>query len=487
MRKTTLLAFAVFLTAVVAVASAAAESLSKQEALAARIDSILENARLGKSPIAVKVVSLDTGETIYERNGRRLMVPASNTKLFTTAAALHYLKPDFKIKTSFYLDGALSEKGVLNGDLIIYGRGDPNISGRFTDRPTSIFEQVAETLKSLGLREVTGDVIGDDSYFDGCYYGPWPADDSHKWYAARVSALSFNDNCIDICVAPGKSAGEKPRITQSPGTSYANILNMASTTSRRNNSVWAASGGGGSDVQVHGKIWTGMKEEVLNFPVETPALYTATVFKETLERKGISVHGRARELENEIGSAVPAGAVPAIDWESLPLSEMIKVVNKRSQNLHAELLLKQVGRSGGCGATFEGGVRAVHEFAKLTGIPVEEIDLHDGSGLCRSNQVTADAIIRLLQYMDRSPWQKTYRESLATAGADDSLRNLSHVVPQGTVMGKTGSLRGVFAFSGYADSKTERFAFSIIGNGLTHGSYSLKTARDRICKELVNY
>jgi D-alanyl-D-alanine carboxypeptidase/D-alanyl-D-alanine-endopeptidase (penicillin-binding protein 4) len=342
-------------------------------------------------------------------------------------------------------------------------------------------------LKSLGLREVSGDVIGDDSYFDARYYGPWPAEDANKWYAARVCALSFNDNCIDICVTPADSPGQKPRITQSPSTSYANIINRANTTSKRNNSVWAAPGGDGSEVQVRGKIWTGRREEVLNFPVETPALYAATVFKETLERKGVKIDGRARELEEEIGSAVPDGLVPVVDWQSYPLSEMIKVINKRSQNLHAELLLKQVGFQAGRGATFDGGTRAVHDFTRMVGIPVEQIELHDGSGLCRSNQVTVEAIVRLLQYMDNGIYKEIFRESLATVGEDESLQALSNLVPDGTVIGKTGSLSGVFAFSGYADGKTDKFAFSIIANKLPNGSYAMKQARDRICRELVNY
>jgi D-alanyl-D-alanine carboxypeptidase/D-alanyl-D-alanine-endopeptidase (penicillin-binding protein 4) len=486
MRKA-VLATALFLVVVLSLTTASAENSLSYQKLADRIDAFLGHAESGKCTIAAKVVSLKTGEVVYERNGRRLMIPASNTKLFTTTAALHYLKPDFTVKTSFCFDGDLDEQGVLHGDLIIYGRGDPNISGRFTDRPAEIFERVAETLQSLGLREVNGDIIGDDSYFDARYYGPWPANDANKWYAARVSALSFNDNCIDICVTPADSPGEKPKIAQSPPTSYANVVNKAYTTSKRNNSVWAATGGDGSEVQVRGKIWTGKSEEILNFPVETPALYTATVFKETLERKGVQVCGRARELEDEIGSAVPAGTVPVVDWQSYPLSEMIKVINKRSQNLHAELLLKQVGLQAGRGASFEGGTRAVHEFARSIGIPLEQIELHDGSGLCRSNQVTVEAIVRLLQYMDNGIYKKVFRESLATVGEDESLQALSNLVPPGTVIGKTGSLSGVFAFSGYADGKSDRFAFSIIANNLPNGSYAMKQARDRICRELVNF
>ncbi|RJP24259.1 MAG: D-alanyl-D-alanine carboxypeptidase/D-alanyl-D-alanine-endopeptidase [Candidatus Abyssobacteria bacterium SURF_5] len=486
MRKTGINVFILFFLLILTASSGIAAETSSFETLAARIDSILGEVA-ENCTIAVKVVSLDSGETVYERNARRLMVPASNTKLFTTAAALNYLGPDFTVNTSFYLRGDIDERGNLDGDLIIYGRGDPNISGRFTEHPTEIFDQVVDDLKSLGLREIKGDIIGDDSYFDSCYYGPWPAADSQKWYAARVSALSFNDNCIDICVVPGNAPGQKPRIKESPESSYARIINQANTTSRRNNSVWAASGGGSSDVQLRGRIWMGKKEELLNVPVETPALFTATVFKESLQRKGIKVHGRARELEEELGSAVPPGLDPIINWRSLPFSEMIKVVNKRSQNLHAELLLKQIGLRTGRGASFEGGTRAIHEFTQKIGLPVEDIDLHDGSGLCRTNQVTVHSVTGLLEYMDKSPWRSVYRESLATVGSDESLQSMVTMVPPGRVMGKTGSLKGVFAFSGYADGETENFAFSIVANGLKNGSYSLKRARDRICRELVRY
>jgi D-alanyl-D-alanine carboxypeptidase/D-alanyl-D-alanine-endopeptidase (penicillin-binding protein 4) len=480
---TTVLAFCMLLALLIPSVGADEKSSSK-EALAGRIDSIIKRA--GKGKWAVEVVSLDSGEVFYRRNHDLPMIPASNVKLFTTGAALHYLGPEFKVKTSVYFAGELGKDGILQGDLIIYGRGDPNISGRFTDDPTTIFKQMAESLKAQGLREVRGNVIGDDSYFDAEYYGPWLPEESHKWYAARVSALSLNDNCIDIYVTPG-TIGGRPRVVKSPRTDYMRIRNRASTTTKRNNSVWASPLENSSTILVGGRIWSEKKEEILWFPVESPPLYAATVFKETLEGAGIRVSGKARALGPDHKSAVPAGAKPVIEHESLPLSEIIKVVNKRSQNLHAELLLKQMGLHEGPGPTFAGGVKVVNEFLKMSGIASEAVVMHDGSGLCRSNRASAHSMVQILKLMDAGEWRALFRDSLAVAGVDNSLRSMRWSVPEGRLAAKTGSLKKVLSLSGYADGKHERLAFSIIINDFKGGSQRIRDARDRICGELVKY
>ena len=459
----------------------------KTKSLAEKIESILRLEEAGGGTWAVEVVSLDTGEVLCEMNSRELVIPASNMKLFTTAAALYYLGRDFATRTSFYFGGRLDDDGVLHGDLIICGRGDPNISGRFHDTPTTIFEDIAYKLKALGLREVRGDIIGDDSHFDAEYYGPWLPEESHKWYAARVSALSFNDNCIDIYVRPGSSPGRRARVVKSPYTSYARVINRASTTSRRGNSVWASPLGNGRDILVGGKIWSRKKVEVLWFPVESPPLYAATVFRETLKRAGIRVSGKPRALGPDHKSAVPAGVEPAVELESLPLFEIIKVINKRSQNLHAELLLKQLGLQKGAGPSFGGGLRVVRDFVRRAGIAPESVVIHDGSGLCRSNRASAHSIVQLLRFMNESGDSEDFRNSLAVAGADGSMRKMTWVVPSGKVRAKTGWLKGVLALSGYVEGKSQRLAFSIIINDYTADTQRIRRARDRICAELARY
>jgi len=461
-----------------------AENSSKKSPLAGKIDAILEKA---DGIWAVEVVSLKTGKTLYERNAHALMIPASNMKLFTTAAAIPCLGPDFTVKTSFYFDGRLDKKGILNGNVIIYGRGDPNISGRFNETPTTIFKNVAASLKSAGLRKVKGDVVGDDSYFDAEYYGPWPAGESHKWYAARVSALSFNDNCIDLYVSPGKSPGAKATVVQSPQTSYARVSNKASTTNEKNNEAWISPLHGGTGILVGGKISFGKDVQELWFPVKSPPLYTATVFKEVLERAGVKVQGKPRTIGKNHVSEVPKGARPIAEYESLPLSEMIKVINKRSQNLHAELLLKQIGLRKGYGPTFEGGTRAVLEFVRKTGIDPKSIVIQDASGLSRSNRASAHAVVQLLTFMNESKWKIPFRDSLAVAGIDKSLKKMVWAVPEGSVMAKTGSLKRVLALSGYTEGKTEKVAFSIIVNDFKEETARMRHTRDRICAELIRH
>jgi len=465
-----------------------AKDISSKKSLTERIEAILRLEKADSGTWAVEVVSLDTGETLCEMNSSRPMLPASNMKLFTTAAALYYLGPDFTTKTSFYFDGELDKEGTLRGDLIMYGRGDPNISGRFHETPTSIFEEIADRLKALGLRRIEGDIVGDDSYFDAQYYGPWLPKERHKWYAARVSALSFNDNCIDIYVYPGPSPGARARVVKSPRTSFAKVVNRASTTSRKGNSVWTSPlGNGRGDILVGGKIWTGKPVEELWFPVESPPLYAATVFKETLERAGVRISGKARALGSGHKTAVPEGAKAVVERESLQLSDMIKVVNKRSQNLHAELLLKQIGLHEGYGSTFDGGIKAMDVFIHSSRIDPNAVIMRDGSGLCRENRASAHSIVELLKHLDASEHGGTFRNSLAVAGVDKSLRRMKWVVPKGKVQAKTGWLKGTLALSGYVEGRTQRLAFSIIVNDYEADTIRVRRARDRICAELTLY
>jgi D-alanyl-D-alanine carboxypeptidase/D-alanyl-D-alanine-endopeptidase (penicillin-binding protein 4) len=169
----------------------------------------------------------------------------------------------------------------------------------------------------------------------------------------------------------------------------------------------------------------------------------------------------------------------------MPLSEIIKVVNKRSQNLHAELLLKQIGLHKGYGPSFAGGTRAVRDFIKTVGIDGGAVTIHDGSGLCRSNRASAHSIVQLLKHMDSDSLRDVFRNSLAIAGVDNSLSKMTWIVPAGSVLAKTGSLKGVLCLSGYAGGKHERLAFSIIVNDFKGDSQRIREARDRICAELV--
>jgi D-alanyl-D-alanine carboxypeptidase/D-alanyl-D-alanine-endopeptidase (penicillin-binding protein 4) len=485
--KIRVLIFSVLLLLMLSPPMVQAKDAQEKPSLAQRIESILKLEKANGGTWAVEVAALDTGETLCDMNSRRAMLAASNMKLFTTAAALHFLGPDFKMKTSFYFTAKPDAKGTLDGDIIIYGRGDPNISARFQDSPTSIFEDIARELKARGLRKVTGDIIGDDSFFDAQYYGPWLPGEKHKWYAARVSALSFNDNCIDVYVRPGRAPGAKASVQYLPKTTYARVVKKVSTSSRKGDAPWLSPLNGGRNVLVGGKIWTGKGVEELWYPVESPPLYAATVFREVLELEGIKVVGKARAIGPDHKTAVPSGAEPAYEHVSLPLSEMIKVVNKRSQNLHAELLLKHIGLKTGHGPSFKGGLRAIRDFLKEVGLEEDSLRFMDGSGLSRDNRASAYSIVRLLKYMAESEHAECFSDSLAISGVDKSLRGMNWIAPEGKIHAKTGWLKNTLALSGYVDGKTRRLAFSIIVNDYTADTARIRRARDRICAEIAKY
>jgi serine-type D-Ala-D-Ala carboxypeptidase/endopeptidase (penicillin-binding protein 4) len=470
---------------------------AKQKPLATRIAAILSQPGLERGFWGVEVVSVPTGKVLYSENADKLFTPASNTKLFTTAAALALIGPDYNFRTTVETAGMLDKYGRLTGDLVLVGRGDPNLSGRElpyslhttrNDHPIQVLEQLADALVQKGVKYVDGDIVADDSYFAFERYGEgWSQDDLVWADGAPVSALTINDNVVFVNILPADHAGERAFVSITPFADYFRIDNRIITTPAGTGRKIFINREPGSTVLT---LWGNMPLDDAGaneaLAIEDPAEFAASIFRGLLETRGIAVYGKQRTRHTELASLstftvtamAPArgGDEPArirqsqplvlASYQSKALIEDVRVINKVSQNLHAEILLRLLGREKGTAGTVEGGLEVLRGFLNTASVPTDQYAFYDGSGLSRQNLVTPHAVVQLLRYAASQPWGGSFRDTLPIAGVDGSLSDrFKDLQAQGRVYGKTGSLGGVKALSGYAvTDRGEQVAFSILSN-----------------------
>ncbi|MGH9556309.1 MAG: D-alanyl-D-alanine carboxypeptidase/D-alanyl-D-alanine endopeptidase [Terriglobales bacterium] len=530
----------------------------QQQSLAARIDALLTDSEVARGFWGVDVVSLASGKTLYARNADKLFTPASSTKLFITATALATIGPDYRFRTTVETTGTVDRYGRLLGDLVLTGRGDPNLSGRTlpyrlrTERglpPMHVLEQLADQLVSRRIKVIDGDLIADDSYFAFERYGEgWSHEDLDRGWGAPVSALALNDNVLFVSVLPADRAGEKAFASLEPYTDYYQLDNRVVTTPAGSGprSVTIERPAGSREILLWGSIPlddTGYNEALA---LEDPADFVGQIFRRLLERRGLAVYGRVRARHSDPAApgtiritatasagggaheALPAAAglnQPAVlaEYQSQPLFEDLRVINKVSQNLHAEILLRLLGRersgavfseaavvtgapgpaSSGAGAgirssgataavgagvgTIGSGLEVVRGFLTQCGVPPGEAVLYDGSGLSRKNLVTPRALRTLLECASRQPWFERFRDTLPVAGVDGSLAaRLKETFAEGNVTAKTGSLDHVNSLSGYATTRGgERVAFVIMANNHNLTRAQAEQTIDRIVEAIV--
>ncbi len=515
-RTVTLLLIIILLFAP-ALAQQAATANGKPATLAelqASVAALLDQPKFNSARWGARIITT-AGSVIFERDADKSFMPASNMKLYTSASALDAFGPDFKIKTSVYATKPVGKKGVLRGDLIFYGRGDPNLSPRFDsndpDRYNELkpadklaaIEQLADRIKSRGIKTVTGNLTGDDSFFAGDLLGPgWEWDDAQFYYGAEVSALTVNDNCVTFTVTPALRAGDQPAIGIQPQTGYVKVINNAKTGDGEQTRIGVHRPPGSNTVEFFGSIPRGAREFKVNIAVHDPASFAAALLKEALARRGIRVRGRIARADAVARLSDPfdeAKLIEVASVESQPLSEMLKVVNKQSQNLHTELLLRQLGARHGESGTLDDygrpkptaalGNEVRRQFLQKAGIEPAPLSLRDGSGLARQNLVTPRSTSRLLEFMLTHPHFNTWRESLVVAGVDGTLeRRMRDTAAANNFRGKTGSLTNVNSLSGYVTTRRgHSLIFSLMGNNYTGAGRDVITILDQICVMLADY
>src|SRR5579859_901942 len=495
-----------------------AKSEHKSNALAKKISSLLAQPEFGRGYWGVQVFSLDDRKVLYANNADKLFVPASNTKLFTTTTALALLGPDYRFHTTVEASALPDKYGRIDGDVALVGRGDPNLSGRNlpyalkterTQSSTIALENMADQLVRAGVKYIDGDVVADDSFYvDEPYGAGWAQDDLQWGYGAPVSALTINDNLIFLNILPGANSGDRAFVTLDPPTAYYKV---------ENRTVTVATGGthkigvhrdlGSHVVTVWGAVTVndGLDREEL--AAEAPAEFAAQVFYEILSRHGIVIYGHTRVQHTLATSIVsqdvpaaailPLGATPPpaaqapaavlASYDSLPLIEDLRVINKTSQNLHAEMALRLIGKTGAGIGNTETGLKVEQNFLTQAGLLPEEYDLHDGCGLSRENLVSPAAAVKLLQYAAAQPWAAKFQDTLPVAGVDGSLTDRwkgTDVI--GHVRAKTGTMDHVNALSGYALTLGgKNVAFSIMVNNHNLKNGEVRETIDKIVQAIV--
>src|SRR5713226_7323403 len=343
----------------------------------ARADALLGTAPANKGDWGLLIVDAESGETLFEKNADSYFVPASNMKLFTTALALARLVPDYLFHTTIETRGALSKEGMLSGDLVLVGRGDPNLSNRkfpfeskeeFDGPPEKVLAELADAVVAKGVREVSGDVIGDDSYFPRERYpNGWEIDDMVWEYGAAISSIVVHDNTVTLTLTPGELAGSPVHAVVSPATPDFAVKNDVVTSAAEVKSDLTLKREPGANlVVVKGTLPAKSTPRKLVLAIEEPAQHAAATLKRLLEERGIKVGGAARARHEK---AEPGGdPIVLAEHVSVPLGDSVKLVNKISQNLHTEMLLRTVARQSGVWATPDELMKVPADFYSAAGI-----------------------------------------------------------------------------------------------------------------------
>lgn len=450
--------------------------------LQTRIAEVLNKPELAPAMVGIKVTSLETGKVLFEENGSKLLRPASNMKLYTVAAALDRLSPDYRFVTSVYAAGRPDAAGILRGDLTIYGRGDPSIAARFNggDYFKGINE-LASQIAGAGVKRVEGDLVGDETYFTGPRYGSgWNWEDLQWWYGAEVSALTVNDNALDLFVKPGSAVGAPAVITTGPPDPLLAIVNRVVTGARGSKRELTLHRGLGADaLEIHGFIPLDDRGYAAGVGISHPGLLFVYLLRSSLAQRGVVFTGKSRTVAapayaNGPATSRPTGSIEIASMQSPPLSLIAAQTLKPSQNLYTELILRTLGRvvppsSGSLDmprTSEHAGLEIVKSFLREAGVNTSGLALTDGSGLSRNDMITAEASVQLLTYMGRHRYAVVFREALPIAGVDGTLRNRMKGTPaENNVRAKTGSLSSASSLAGYLTTAGgENLVFSIMVN-----------------------
>lgn len=459
------------------------------EELRKEIDILFEDPDFFNAQWGVTIQSLETGEYFYRKNENKLLMPASSLKLVTSSAGLELLGSDYRFKTEIYTTGSITGT-TLNGSVIVKGFGDPAISGRYySDNALRIFNDWADSLLNNGIEEISGDLIGDDNAFDDIGLGDgWSWDYETYWFAAPSGALSFNDNCVDILVTPVK-AGNKAEIKTIPDTKYIVIVNRVITVpfdSAAGIEIYRERGT--NVITVSGKIREGVNPVKLYATVNNPTQYFMVVLRDILKTKGITVKGFAVDID-DMTKTTSAERKLLFTHYSPPLSDLVKVINKNSQNFFAEQLLKVIAYERTGVGTASNGIKEIKRLIPRMGINSDNLVQVDGSGLSRQNLVTSQQLVSILRYMYKSDNFPAFYNSLPIAGKDGTLADrMRKTKAAEKIRAKTGYIGGVRSLTGYAvTADGEMVAFCMIVNNFTVPLVLAENLQDLVCQRLATF
>ncbi len=454
-----------------------------------RIDALVDaTGAAGKGFAGISVIQISTGKPLYHRNEDRLFLPASNMKILTSALAMTRLGADYRFTTRVMLEPS--------GDVAIIGSGDPSISGRVFpyDRdlgaPLSLapIEDLADQIVKSGVKRIAGDIVGDDRLYPWAPYAPsWTLDDEVREFGAPVSALSLNENTLMLLIHPGAHSGDPATISLSPALEYFAIDNrLITVASNASPSVRISRPHGRRQIELWGSVPAGHATIGETIAIDDPALYAATALYDALTRRGISITGgpvaRHRAVFEDDS---PAAGTMVASRTSPPIGTLLQVMDKISQNLFAELMLREVGRVSRHSGTRESGIEELAAMLGETGAGKDDARLEDGSGLARNVMVAPRLLTRVLVYMHSIPKYRDAWVALLPVGGEDGTLKRRFADKPG-IRAKTGSLARAISLAGYAESKTYgTLAFSILVNDFAASQSDVRAWVDKIAMTLL--
>ncbi len=450
-----------------------------------KINEILQDSVLYQAHTGIKIVSLDRNEVLYEKNSHKLFHPASNMKIITTAAALKKLGVNFKFKTEVLVDTPGIADGKIAGNLYLKGGGDPDLT-------SDDLRKMIQNLKEQGITEIEGDLICDERYFDELFLGSgWMWDDASCWECAAISALSVNDNCVEVHLQPAPVIGEKPIVTICPATNYVKIDNQGITVDSLDTlqqqkfkieREWIHPS---NVIHIEGGIANNIPEVIQVIDIREPALYTGTLFRELLTDADIKFSGTVKK------GVTSTNAISLITYWSKPLSLIVYNTNKESDNLSAELILKTMGaEKKNPPGTSRKGITVINEYLHEIGQDSSRFRLADGSGVSRYNLVSPELLVAILKDMYHdSKVQAEFKSSLPIAALDGTLKKRMKDSPAaGNLRAKTGSLSDVSTLSGYATSADgENLAFSLMMIHFNVPTSYIRMVQDKIGEAISSF
>lgn len=454
---------------------AEAQPASSPDALAERFEDVLRTNQNSRAFWGLIVQDLETGQVLYEQNADHAFLPASNQKILTVATALDALGSTFRYETTLTFDGTV-DGAVMRGDLMINGSGDPTFGSREM-RGEDPLQTWAQKLARMGVERVEGRLIGNDNVFDNRAYAEgWDIDyvteQAGRYMGTSVGGLAYHDNVVTLRIQ-SSTPGQPPSVSTRPAN-VVTIRNNATTSSRRRGDGLAVNRTFQSnDIIIEGSTPRDYQGSVV-VPVNNPTLLTLEAFREALHEVDIETDLTLIDID-ELDTPPATDAPPLFVALSPPLSEILSLLNKESNNFYAE----QVFRTYGWAGSARGGARRTKTFLARAGIDTRPLLIHDGSGLSRKDLITPRAMVNLLAYMDRHREREAFMASLPLGGEPGTtLRYRLRNVP---VRAKTGSLRFTRALSGYATRPDgRRVAFSFFANNYTGPSYRITNLFDEL-------
>lgn len=443
------------------------QASSPYEKLERNINSIMADSSMKSVVSSVTVRKASTGEIIYEANADDKVTPASTLKLLTSAAALETLGEEYRFTTDLLTDGSIA-KGVLNGNLYLKGQGDPTLMKKDLD-------QFAATLAKLGVKKINGDLIGDDSWFDSVRLSPGiDKSDETFYYAAQISGLTLSPNAdydagtVIVNASPTKK-GYKTKVTMTPDTDIVRIINKSNTVPKGyKNTLSIKRQYGTNNIVITGNAPLGSAGKKEWVTVSNPTAYTLDVFKKSLSAKGITFAKSSKVTRR----GVPQNVKVITSRQSMPLKNLMRPFMKLSNNTHAEILAKTMGKQVHGEGSWNAGLRVMREFGQSVGLHSADWNFEDASGMSHKNKVSSAQLTELLFVARQAPWYGSFVQGLPISGINDrfvggTLKNrLTSASVKGKVIAKTGSLNHVNSLAGYVETRNgETLIFSVLTQG----------------------